>query len=65
MHIQITPRLLLHLQVSETSGARVALPNNHTIIVIGGGLHSDGVGVEAHLASSLSRVEISTIIPNQ
>ena len=45
----------------ETAG--VALLENHTIIlsVIGG---SSGGGLEAHLASSLSRVEIGTIIPN-
>ena len=41
----------------------VALLNNYTIIVVGGS--SDGVGAEAHKASSLSRVEIGTIIPNQ
>ena len=41
----------------------VALLDNHTIIVIGGS--SGGLGVEAHFASSLSRVEIGTIIPNQ
>ena len=40
----------------------VALLNNHTIIVIGG--CSGGVDVEAHMASSLSRVEIGTIISN-
>ena len=34
----------------------VALLDNHTINVIGGS--NGGVGVEAHLASSLSRVEI-------
>ena len=41
----------------------VALLNSHTIIVIGGA--GDGVGVEGALASSLSTVEIGTIIPNQ
>ena len=41
----------------------IALLDNHTIIVIGGS--SGGEGVEAHLASPLSRVEIGTIIPNQ
>ena len=41
----------------------VALLNSHTIIVIGG--TSGGVGVEGALASSLSTVEIGTIIPNQ
>ena len=41
----------------------VALLNNDTIIVIGG--TSGGVGVKGAKASSLSRVEIGTIIPNQ
>ena len=41
----------------------VALLDNHTIIVIGG--TSGGVGVEGAMASSLSIVEIGTIIPNQ
>ena len=41
----------------------VALLNSHTIIVIGGA--SGGVGVEGTKASSLSTVEIGTIIPNQ
>ena len=41
----------------------VALLNSHTIIVIGGA--GGGVGVEGALASSLSTVEIGTIIPNQ
>ena len=41
----------------------VALLNSHTIIIIGG--TSGGVGVEAAMASSLSTVEIGTIIPNQ
>ena len=40
----------------ETAG--VALLDNHTICVIGGS--SGGEGVETHLASSLSRVEIGT-----
>ena len=56
---QITPRLLIHLQVPETAG--VALLDNHTICVIGGS--SDGEGLEAHLASSISRIEIGTILP--
>ena len=41
----------------------VALLNSHTIIVIGG--TSGGVDVEGAMASSLSTVEIGTIIPNQ
>ena len=41
----------------------VALLNNHSLIVIGG--TSGGIGVEAAIVSSLSRVEIGTIIPNQ
>ena len=41
----------------------VALLNSHTIIVIGG--TSGGVGVEGAMASSLSTIEIGTIIPNQ
>ena len=41
----------------------VALLNSHTIIVIGG--TSGGVGVEGAMASSLSTVEIGTIIPNR
>ena len=41
----------------------VALLNSHTIIVIGG--TSGGVGIEGALESSLSTVEIGTIIPNQ
>ena len=41
----------------------IALLNRRTIIVIGGS--SGGVGVEAAMASSLSTVEIGTIIPNQ
>ena len=51
---------------SLTSSRRnvgVALLNNHTIIVIGGA--SGGVDVEGTLASSLSTVEIGTIIPNE
>ena len=48
---------------SATDCIGAALLHNHTIIVIGGS--SGGVGVEAHMASSLSRVEIGTIIPNQ
>ena len=41
----------------------VALLNNHTIIVVGG--TSGGVGAKGALASSLSTVEIGTIIPKQ
>ena len=41
----------------------VALLNSHTIIIIGGS--SSGVDVEGAKASSLSTVEIGTIIPNQ
>ena len=41
----------------------VALLNSHTIIVIGGA--SGGVGIEGAKASSLSTVQIGTIIPNQ
>ena len=41
----------------------VALLNSHTIIIIGG--TSAGVDINAALASSLSTVEIGTIIPNQ
>ena len=41
----------------------IALLSSHAIIVIGG--TTGGVGVEAAMASSLSRVEIGTIIPNQ
>ena len=41
----------------------VALLNSHSLIVIGGA--SGGVGVEAAIVSSLSKVEIGTIIPNQ
>ena len=41
----------------------VALLNSYTIIVIGG--TSGGVDVEGAMASSLSTVEIGTIIPNQ
>ena len=48
---------------SARSMVGVALLNSHTIIVIGG--TSAGVGVEGALASSLSTVEIGTIIPNQ
>ena len=48
---------------SARSHIGVALLNNHTIIVIGG--TSCGVGGEEVLASSLSRVEIGTIVPNQ
>ena len=44
----------------ETAG--VALLDNHTICVIGGS--SDGEDLEAHLASSLSTIEIGTILPN-
>ena len=43
--------------------AGVALLDNHIVIVIIGS--SGGEGVEVHLASSLSRVEMGTIIPNQ
>ena len=52
-HTQITSRLLIHLQVPGTVLEYVALLDNHTIIVTGGS--SGGEGVEAHLASSLSR----------
>ena len=48
---------------SATKNVGVALLSSHTIIVIGG--TSGGVGVEGALASSLSTVEIGTIIPNQ
>ena len=51
---------------SLTSARRmvgVALLNSHTIIVIGG--TSAGVDIEGAMASSLSTVEIGTIIPNQ
>ena len=48
---------------SAKSFVGVALLNSHTIIVIGG--TTGGVGVEGALASSLSTVEIGTIIPNQ
>ena len=48
---------------SARNNVGVALLNNHTIIVIGGA--SGGVDVEGALASSLSRVEIGTIVPNQ
>ena len=41
----------------------VTLLNNHTVIIIGG--TSGGVGIEGAIASSLSRVEIGTIILNQ
>ena len=48
---------------SARNNVGVALLNTHTIIVIGGA--SGGIGVEGALASSLSTVEIGTIIPNQ
>ena len=48
---------------SSRNNVGVALLNNHTIIVIGGA--SGGVAVEGAMASSLSKVEIGTIIPNQ
>ena len=48
---------------SERNNVGITLLNNHTIIVIGG--TSGGVGVEGAMASSLSRVEIGTMIPNQ
>ena len=48
---------------SARSSVGVALLNSHTIIVIGGA--SGGIGVEGAMASSLSTVEIGTIIPNQ
>ena len=48
---------------SARSMVGVALLNSHTIIVIGG--TSGGVDVEGAMASSLSTVEIGTIIPNQ
>ena len=51
------------LLTSSRDCVGVALLNNHTIIVIGGA--SGGLGVEGAKASSLSRVEIGTIIPNQ
>ena len=41
--------------------AGVALLNSHTIIFSG---ESIGGGVEAHLASSLSRVEVQSYPPN-
>ena len=41
----------------------VALLNNNSIIVIGGA--SGGVGVEGAMASSLTTVEIGSIVPNQ
>ena len=48
---------------SARSNVGVALLNSHTIIVIGGTTY--GVDIEGALASSLSTVEIGTIIPNQ
>ena len=48
---------------SARDNVGVALLNSHTIIVIGG--TTGGIGVEGALASSLSTVEIGTIIPNQ
>ena len=41
----------------------VSLVNSNTIIVIGG--NTKGVSIEAAMASSLTKVEIGTIVPNQ
>ena len=41
----------------------VSLVNHNTIIVIGG--YTKGEGVEAAMASSLTKVEMGTIVPNQ
>ena len=48
---------------SARNNVGVALLNSHTIIAIGGA--SGGVGIKGALASSLSTVEIGTIVPNQ
>ena len=48
---------------SARDNVGVALLNSHTIIVVGG--TGGGIGVEGAMASSLSTVEIGTIIPNQ
>ena len=48
---------------SARSNIGVSLVNSHTIIVIGG--YTKGGSVEAALASSLTKVEIGTIVPNQ
>ena len=57
----------LWMKVDSLTNARsmvgVALLDSHTIIVIGG--TRGGVDVEGAMASSLSTVEIGTIIPNQ
>ena len=48
---------------SARDNVGVALPNNNSIIVIGG--NTKGGSVEAAMASSLTTVEIGNIVPNQ